>query len=676
MSKKKGGQSGEDLQEEEIVQAVVIADSFNKSFAPLTTDQPRALLPLVNLPLLDYTLEFLVSSGIQEIIVYCCVHADLIRQHLKNSKWMNGLSGCEVKVISSEDCLSVGDALRDIDAKSIIKSDFVLVNGDIVSNVKLGDIINKHKERKKTDKSSIMTMVMRTADPGHPARCHEEEVMLAIRPDNLQIAQYQKGSEAKKFSFPLELFQENSKIQIRYDLLDCHISICSPNVPPLYTENFDFETREYFIKGILDNEEILGHTIHVHILEDGYAARVSNMQMYDAVSKDVLSRWTYPIVPDFNVMDSPSSKYSYGRHNIYKHKSVTLARGSILKENVIVGEGTLVGKGAFISNSVIGKNCKIGENVYIEGAYLLDNVVIEDTCVVKTAVLGQNVHILSGVKVLHGSVLASNVRVGPFLTLHERCVLVAEKPCEDAVVHKELVGAQGEAYKFEPEEEDDDVSQTLANLSWGVPSELGVDEDDEDSNSEGDSDEEGSLRDSPPPDDSKLFYFEVLGTMKRAFDDNIASDNIVLEINSLKAAYFMEIKEVTMLVTQAVLMYPLKENSELESTAYVKSYGKTMKKFLPLLKNYVKSTDSQNQCLTAIEDTCLMNTVVSSSAVKVLHHLYNCDILSEEVLLKWHGNVPDGVDQLQEREHIRTQVAPFINWLEEAEEESSEEESD
>ena len=46
-------------------------------------------------------------------------------------------------------------------------------------------------------------MVMRTADPGHPTRCHEEEVLLAIRPDNSQIVQYQKGSNAKKFSFPL-----------------------------------------------------------------------------------------------------------------------------------------------------------------------------------------------------------------------------------------------------------------------------------------------------------------------------------------------------------------------------------------------------------------------------------------------------------------------------------------
>jgi len=45
----------------------------------------------------------------------------------------------------SEDCLSVGDALRDISAKSLISNDFILVNGDTVANVKLKPIIEEHK---------------------------------------------------------------------------------------------------------------------------------------------------------------------------------------------------------------------------------------------------------------------------------------------------------------------------------------------------------------------------------------------------------------------------------------------------------------------------------------------------------------------------------------------------
>lgn len=56
-----------------------------------------------------------------------------------------------------------------------------------------------------------------------------------------------------------------------------------------------------------------------------------------------------------------------------------------------------------------------------------------------------------------------------------------------------------------------------------------------------------------------------------------------------------------------------------------------------------------------------MQFAVSESVVKVLHHLYNCDILSEEFILKWYSTVPDGVDQLQEREELRKKV--FLLYL-------------
>merc|ERR1711884_211153 len=115
MASKKKNSQREDFKQEDILQAIVIADSFNVRFAPITENKPRALLPLANTALLDYTLEFLCSSGIQQIIVFCCIHADQIKAHLKSSKWTSNTSPCEISTITSEDCLSVGDALRDID---------------------------------------------------------------------------------------------------------------------------------------------------------------------------------------------------------------------------------------------------------------------------------------------------------------------------------------------------------------------------------------------------------------------------------------------------------------------------------------------------------------------------------------------------------------------------------
>jgi len=71
-------------EEEDVLQAVVLADSFNKRFKPLTTQKPRCLLPVCNAPLLDWTFESLALAGVQEIFVICRSHADLVKAAIKS----------------------------------------------------------------------------------------------------------------------------------------------------------------------------------------------------------------------------------------------------------------------------------------------------------------------------------------------------------------------------------------------------------------------------------------------------------------------------------------------------------------------------------------------------------------------------------------------------------------
>jgi translation initiation factor eIF-2B subunit epsilon len=51
-----------DLRGEDLVQAVVVADSFSSAFAPLTQTTPACLLPLSGRPLIEYTLEVNLSG--------------------------------------------------------------------------------------------------------------------------------------------------------------------------------------------------------------------------------------------------------------------------------------------------------------------------------------------------------------------------------------------------------------------------------------------------------------------------------------------------------------------------------------------------------------------------------------------------------------------------------------
>ena len=76
-----------------------------------------------------------------------------------------------VPIITSKETYTPGDAMRDIYTHGIIQSDFVLVTGDLVSNVKIDEVVRVHKERRKTNKDAIMTMVVKPSGGVHRTKC-------------------------------------------------------------------------------------------------------------------------------------------------------------------------------------------------------------------------------------------------------------------------------------------------------------------------------------------------------------------------------------------------------------------------------------------------------------------------------------------------------------------------
>lgn len=63
----------------------------------------------------------------------------------RKSKWCRPNSPNTVHIITSEMFRSLGDVLRDVDAKSLVRSDFVLVYGDVVSNVNISQALQEHR---------------------------------------------------------------------------------------------------------------------------------------------------------------------------------------------------------------------------------------------------------------------------------------------------------------------------------------------------------------------------------------------------------------------------------------------------------------------------------------------------------------------------------------------------
>ena len=190
-------------------------------------------------------------------------------------------------------------------------------------------------------------------------------------------------------------------IEYRYDLLDAGVLVCTPTVLLLFTDNFDYqELRRDFIPGILGQEDILGHTIYLSILESEYAVCVGDLHTYAAVSGEMMHRWAFPYVPDLNLIGDTS--YRYERGNRYREDGVHIERDVVLSEDTVIGKGTTIGEGSAVRRSVIGRDCTIGKGVVITGSFIWGKVVVEDGVQIDQAILCDGVVVRRGAVIQAG----------------------------------------------------------------------------------------------------------------------------------------------------------------------------------------------------------------------------------------------------------------------------------
>ncbi|KAL1745637.1 nucleotide-diphospho-sugar transferase [Schizophyllum fasciatum] len=544
--------------DEDVLQAVILADSFNKRFRPLTTRKPRCLLPICNAPLLDWTFESLALAGVQEVFVVCRSHAEQVKTAISESKWSKPGSGMKiVPILTAKETFSPGDAMRDIYTRGLVTTDFVLVMGDLVSNIRIDEVVRVHKERRKTNKDAIMTMVVKESGSRHRTRMKGDSSMFVIDPETSECLHYEHvvGYPLKRTAhIPREIFAEHPELEIRNDLIDCQIDVCSVEVPSLFQDNFDYsDIRRDFVHGVLTSD-LLMKNIHCYVAKEGYAARVKDTKSYEAVSKDILARWTFPLVPDDNHPSGHVYEHLRGNKYIAKDNSVTLARNSKIGNNTLIGSSSEVGDNTEIAASVIGRNCVIGAGCTIRNAYIFDGTVIGANCTIERSILGAGVQVKEGSQIDRGCLVADDVTVGPQAHL---------KPFERLSRRRDVPAQRGADDEEEDEEVDSDLEDVEATDDcWDLEvSDEGSDSADESSDESSDDESTFSL----PTNASQTslpvvekaaeheFQKEVAQSLERAFLEGHSVDNAAVELKTLRMASNVPLLRVRESVVAAIV---------------------------------------------------------------------------------------------------------------------------
>ena len=718
--------SGDD-DEFTVTQAIVIGCKDPHRFFPITLEKPKALLPLCNVPLIEYTLEMLAQAGIKETFLVCNSFVDQYRTYLKNSRWMLQPCGMVVRLIVAAETSSVGDALRDIDDKGIIQNDFILVFGDLVGNADLSPVIEQHRQRRKADKNATLTMVLNRIQPNHYARSRTECAVYAISTRTNQLINYLPiESEWNTFSIPLptEAFKKHTDISMHYDLIDCSLDICSPEVLSLFTENFDYQDlRKDFIRGILTSE-IIPNKFYCQIIENCYCNRVSSPYMYNTITQDLINRWVFPITPENNPFSKASSSLNYtfnGFKNIYIGQDTIIDRTSEILSNSMIGHGSEISGKSKISNSIIGCNVFIGANCQIENCFIWDNCRIEDYCVVSKSIIGERAVLKSHTTMKNGCFIGQNCCIGPEVTIPAFSRVSSFVGALDESLESMTISTSSASkeYPIDPISEkiwkSQDILGSDANCYiWDSSLSYSFD---------GDAEYLDNSSNEKERADAIALFSTYKNNFQSIFDEKYKKYLIELEYsdqesepevssepesqthddkiidNSLSPSSSGKANSVAVfhatvidMVKNAIQSNYTIDNTALEINALKFACNSTFKEcrdaiipalcsFLDpsniaqsttrifdlwssLLQKFIHSNDDQIDTIIALQN-CLANSSCSKAFLYILPSLFKKDILDDECILKWYHSHDSSVYQ--------SSIKPFIVWLEGSDEEDEEE---
>ncbi|KAI5636697.1 eIF4-gamma/eIF5/eIF2-epsilon domain-containing protein [Phthorimaea operculella] len=644
-----------ELEKENVVQAVVVMDTFNDNFSPINKTKPMGLLPIAGVPLLDYTLESLALGGVGETILFCCQDGAKIKEHIKKqtadkAPWCSTM---EVQILTSETCQTMGDVMREIDAAGLVRGYFILAGVNSITNINFASMLEQHKQTCKKDKGAAMTLVYKKVAWEHPLISSDKSIFLAADANTKKVLIHQKfkpKSSNKKLNIPLENVLNHSEVKLHHNLADANIALCSPSVPPLFSDNFDFQTRDDFIHGILINEDILASSLYYTLLKDNqYAAAVTNWKTYQIVCRDILHNWAYPLTIETGSFYKDNYVLS-GYHN-FRNKTSKLSRSCTIIEDVLVGDNTQINDQTTVTKSIIGNNCTIGNNVTISGSHILNNVIIKDNCKISNCFIDNNCTVEENSTMEGGAIIAQNV------------VVKAGSHLNGNIIESDVI----ESHKDIPLTKSTSESGTeWENDSSGSGGDefIGFEKNwsDSEDHYSSDSSEESSLPDSPVPEDTNIFLQEVIDSLERGYKEKLKCDYLILEINSSRYAYNIQLHEVNFFVIRALLSMPVLADAK-NVLATVKDI---FKYFSPVVSNYIKTKSSTMDCLKAVEESCLKCEWLQGKTGQVIHLLYGADVVDEDSLLEWHNDLKENESPVLNEPPL----VKFFEWLQQASEES------
>jgi mannose-1-phosphate guanylyltransferase / phosphomannomutase len=373
------------------MKAVIMAGGEGTRLRPLTSNAPKPMMPIANRPMMEHIVELLKRHGFDDIVVTVAFMANHIRNYFGDGSEL----GVRMVYATEESPLGTAGSVRN--ARDELDERFLVISGDVLTDVDLGAIVRFHEER-----GALATIGLIPVE------------------DPLEF-----GIVITKEDGAIERFLEKPTWgQVFSDTINTGIFMLEPEVFDYIAPDrpVDFSS-EVFPQLLEEGRPLYGAVV------EGYWEDVGTLDAYVRAHKDVLdgrvaldiggfeiSEGVYvgegaEIHPDAQI-EGPAIVGDYcrieagarlGEYSVLGI-NVRVRRGADLQRSV-VHDNTYIGEGVRLRGTVVGRACDLRNNVRSE-----EGVVLGDECFVgESAVLGAGVKVYPFKTVEGGAVINSSI---------------------------------------------------------------------------------------------------------------------------------------------------------------------------------------------------------------------------------------------------------------------------
>lgn len=365
------------------MKAVIMAGGKGTRLRPLTCELPKPMVPLLNKPCMEYTVELLRKHGIRDIAVTMQYLPEAIRDYFGTGERF----GVRMHYVQEQTPLGTAGSVKH--AHEFLDDTFLVISGDALTDFDLEKAFAFHGQKKPLA-TLVLTRVSQPLEYGVVMTDEQGRVVRFL----------EKPSWGEVFS----------------DTVNTGIYILEPEVLNRIpaAQPYDF-SQDLFPRLLQEQDALYGY------VSGGYWSDIGNLQQYRQTQ--------------FDMLDGKANVQIKGRRHapgIFVEEGVEVSphahlvgpafigEGTKLEDDVIIGEYCIIGKhnrlskGSSFARSILWDHNHIAEHNEVAGSTLTNRIVCN-----KASSLG------------NGSVVGSSVIIGSGSTIHPHVKIWPNKRIRD-----------------------------------------------------------------------------------------------------------------------------------------------------------------------------------------------------------------------------------------------------